>query len=115
MKIADPHLCRAAHGSDSSRILDRTRARASSLITHHYQLVLVAVLILIAVSAFLFLFRLGDRDLWSSHEGRAAQDAQTILEDGNWGLPHLFDRKYVDLQKPPLYYWLVAAVAFVRG
>src|SRR4029077_20482050 len=33
----------------------------------------------------------------------------------NWGLPRLFDRKYVDLQKPPLYYWLVAAVALIRG
>lgn len=108
MKTIDTH--RTAHDSDSSLISDN-----SSFITHPSQLVLIAVLILIAVSVFLFFFRLGDRDLWSSHEGRAAQDAQTILEDGNWGLPRLFDRKYVDLQKPPLYYWLVAAVAVIRG
>jgi 4-amino-4-deoxy-L-arabinose transferase-like glycosyltransferase len=63
----------------------------------------------------LFFYRLGDRDLWSSHEGRAAQDAQTILEDGNWALPRLFDQKYLDLQKPPLYYWLVALFAQLRG
>ena len=62
----------------------------------------------------LFFHRLADRDLWSSHEARAAQDAQSILSDGAWGLPHLFDRK-VELQKPPLYYWLVAALAQLRG
>ena len=92
----------------------------SSLATHHsslttHELILISVLGVTALSAFLFFYRLCDRDLWSSHEGRAAQDAETILEDGNWGLPRLFDRKYVDLQKPPLYYWLVAAVAFIRG
>jgi 4-amino-4-deoxy-L-arabinose transferase-like glycosyltransferase len=72
-------------------------------------------LLLAVLTFFFFFYRLGDRDLWSSHEGRAAQDAETILEDGNWGLPRLFDPKYVDLQKPPLYYWLVAAIAFIRG
>jgi 4-amino-4-deoxy-L-arabinose transferase-like glycosyltransferase len=70
---------------------------------------------MIALTFFLFFYRLGDRDLWSSHEGRAAQDAETILEDGHWGLPRLFDRKYLDLQKPPLYYWIVAGIAALRG
>jgi 4-amino-4-deoxy-L-arabinose transferase-like glycosyltransferase len=70
--------------------------------------------ILLILCGFLFFWRLADRDLWSSHEPRAAQDAQTMLSDGDWGLPHLFDRK-VELQKPPLYYWLVAAVAELRG
>ena len=65
---------------------------------------------LLAVCGFLFFYQLANRDLWSSHEGRAAQDAQTILEDGDWGLPRLFDRK-IELQKPPLYYWLVALAA----
>src|SRR6516165_9072872 len=79
-----------------------------------------AVLILLFVAALvlltypLFLYRLADRDLWASHEGRAAQDAQTILDDGCWGLPRLFDR-HVELQKPPLYYWLVALLARFRG
>src|SRR5438552_1392581 len=56
---------------------------------------------------FLFFVGLGDRDLLSSHEARAAQDAQTILSDGTWLLPRLFDG-HIELQKPPLYYWLVA-------
>ncbi|MGH7226583.1 MAG: glycosyltransferase family 39 protein, partial [Gemmataceae bacterium] len=52
--------------------------------------------------------------MWSSHEARAAMDAQTILDDGDWGLPRLYDGR-LELQKPPLYYWLVAALARLRG
>jgi 4-amino-4-deoxy-L-arabinose transferase-like glycosyltransferase len=62
----------------------------------------------------LFIYRLADRDLWSSHEGRAAQDAQSILDSGEWRLPRLLDGK-VEMQKPPLYYWLVAGIAYLRG
>jgi 4-amino-4-deoxy-L-arabinose transferase-like glycosyltransferase len=63
---------------------------------------------------FLFLYRLDDRDLWSSHEARAAQDAQTILDSGDWVVPRLYDGQ-PELQKPPLYYWLVAGIAWLRG
>src|SRR5262249_33249007 len=62
----------------------------------------------------LFFHRLANRDLWSSHEARAAMDAQTILDDGTWALPHLYGGQF-ELQKPPLYYWLVALVARCRG
>ena len=62
---------------------------------------------------FLFFHRLADRDLWSSHEARAAMDAESILA-GDWGLPHLHDGR-AELQKPPLYYWLVALTAQLRG
>jgi 4-amino-4-deoxy-L-arabinose transferase-like glycosyltransferase len=70
--------------------------------------------LLIALSYLLFFHGLADRDLWSSHEARAAQDAQSILDNHQWGLPRLFDGK-VELQKPPLYYWLVAVIARLRG
>src|SRR5206468_2494765 len=63
---------------------------------------------------FLFFHRLADRDLWSSHEARAGMDAQTLLDDGYWGLPRLFSGE-PELQKPPLYYWLVASIAALRG
>jgi 4-amino-4-deoxy-L-arabinose transferase-like glycosyltransferase len=63
---------------------------------------------------FLFFYHLDQRDLWSSHEARAAQNAQGIVETGQWGLPRLFDGR-VEMQKPPLYYWLVAAITSVRG
>ena len=62
----------------------------------------------------LFFHRLADRDLWSSHEARAGMDAQTMLDDGAWGLPHLYSGE-PELQKPPLYYWLVASIAALRG
>ena len=68
----------------------------------------------LCVNYLLFFHRLADRDLWSSHEARAGMDAQTVLDDGAWGLPHLFSGE-PELQKPPLYYWLVAAIAWLRG
>jgi 4-amino-4-deoxy-L-arabinose transferase-like glycosyltransferase len=68
---------------------------------------------LFAFSYPLFLYRLSERDLWSSHEARAGQDAQNILDEGRWTAPRLFDGK-LELQKPPLYYWLVALTAWLR-
>jgi 4-amino-4-deoxy-L-arabinose transferase-like glycosyltransferase len=71
--------------------------------------------VLLALCAgFLFLLNLGGQDLWASHEARAAQDAQRLLDDGHWALPRLFDGQS-ELQKPPGYYWLVAAVAQLDG
>ncbi len=64
--------------------------------------------------AVLFLARLGHRDLYSSHEARAAQNAQRMLDTGEWGLPILFDGQ-ADLQKPPGYYWMVAAAGYFNG
>jgi 4-amino-4-deoxy-L-arabinose transferase-like glycosyltransferase len=63
---------------------------------------------------FLFFFRLGHRELYSSHEARAAQNAQRMLDTGEWGLPVLFDGQ-ADLQKPPGYYWLVAFAGWLNG
>jgi 4-amino-4-deoxy-L-arabinose transferase-like glycosyltransferase len=75
----------------------------------------IVVFLFFLVSCWLLFFhRLADRDLWSSHEARAGMDAQTMLDDGAWGLPHLFSGE-PELQKPPLYYWLVASVAALRG
>jgi 4-amino-4-deoxy-L-arabinose transferase-like glycosyltransferase len=69
---------------------------------------------LVVLCSFLFFYRLGDRGLGSSHEARAAQNAQSILSEDDWLLPQLFDRR-VELQKPPLYYWLVALLAKLLG
>lgn len=74
---------------------------------------------LIVWSTFLFVIvllfaRLGSRELYSSHEARAAQNAQRMLDTGEWGLPVLFDGR-VDLQKPPAYYWMVATIGWLNG
>lgn len=74
---------------------------------------LVTVLLAVVVYV-LFIHHLDRRDLWSSHEARAAQDAQTMLDSADWVLPRLYDGR-VEMQKPPLYYWLVAVVTQVRG
>lgn len=72
------------------------------------------ICLLAALCGFLFFYRLADRDLWGSHEARAAQDAQTVLEGRARGLPRLFDDK-LELQKPPLYYWIVAGLGWLQG
>ncbi|HJZ55414.1 MAG TPA: hypothetical protein VKE74_10670, partial [Gemmataceae bacterium] len=64
--------------------------------------------------SFLFIGRLGHRELFSSHEARAAQNAQRMLDTGEFGLPVLFDGQ-TDLQKPPGFYWLVAAAGWANG
>ena len=69
---------------------------------------------LAGLCVILFLFHLGDRDLTSSHEARAAQDAQSMLSSGRWDLPRLFDGR-VEMQKPPGYYWLVAIFGWLNG
>jgi 4-amino-4-deoxy-L-arabinose transferase-like glycosyltransferase len=74
----------------------------------------IPLLFLLLFCGFLFFYRLGERSLGSSHEARAGQNAQSILDDHSWGLPRLFDRR-VELQKPPLYYWLVALLAALGG
>src|SRR5436189_5900069 len=71
-------------------------------------------LVPLAALFLLFLFQLGARDLVSSHEARAAQNAQRMLDTGEWGLPTLFDGQR-DLQKPPGFYWLVAAAGALNG
>src|SRR5712691_1119376 len=69
---------------------------------------------LIFFGALLFFPALGERDLTSSHEARAAQNAQMILDEGHWLVPRLFDR-HLELQKPPLFYWCVALIGWLKG
>ncbi|MCS7045190.1 MAG: glycosyltransferase family 39 protein [Gemmataceae bacterium] len=70
--------------------------------------------LVLLVAAALCLPGLGDRDLASSHEARAGQNGVSILETGCWLLPRLFDEQ-LELQKPPLYYWLVAVIGWCAG
>lgn len=70
--------------------------------------------LLLLLCLTLFFWRLGERNLSSSHEARAAQNAQSILDNDDWLLPRMFDR-VVELQKPPLYYWLVAWLSSWQG
>jgi 4-amino-4-deoxy-L-arabinose transferase-like glycosyltransferase len=69
---------------------------------------------LLLLCGLLFFQGLDARELTASHEARAGQNALSILAEGCWGLPHLLDGT-VEMQKPPLYYWLVACVGWLRG
>jgi 4-amino-4-deoxy-L-arabinose transferase-like glycosyltransferase len=93
---------RGAHGAERK---SRRRDRA---------LPVAGLASLLALCSFLFFYRLADLDLWSSHEARAAMDAQGVLDGGGVLVPHLFGGQ-AELQKPPLYYWLVAAAARLGG
>jgi 4-amino-4-deoxy-L-arabinose transferase-like glycosyltransferase len=95
-----------------STIATSTRATPWRTGIHARALLLWVGLILFC--GLLFFPGLGERDLTSSHEARAAQNAQMILDEGHWLVPRLFDR-HLELQKPPLYYWLVALIAWLNG
>jgi len=52
-------------------------------------------------------------DLWNPDEPRYAQVAREMLETGQYLLPHLNGQVYAD--KPPLFFWLVAAASLPWG
>ena len=70
--------------------------------------------LLAGICGLLFFHDVGERDLWGSHEARAAQNAQRMLDDSAWGLPRLFDDHY-DFQKPPMFYWLAAVAGWTNS
>jgi 4-amino-4-deoxy-L-arabinose transferase-like glycosyltransferase len=71
-------------------------------------------LILLVICLSLFFLDLTRTDLWSSHEARAAQNAQRILDDHSWALPRLYDDQ-PEMQKPAGFYWLAAAFGSARN
>jgi 4-amino-4-deoxy-L-arabinose transferase-like glycosyltransferase len=65
-----------------------------------------------ALWAAAYLINLDKRDL-RLEEGRRAAPARGMIADGDFALPKLYGEPY--LSKPPLYFWVVAAVGAVRG
>lgn len=104
---------RVPRGEGGAPSVDRD-ARSGSPLRPPARIRFRPVVLVGLLAGFLFFSRLGHRDLFSSHEARAAQNAQRMLDTGEWGLPTLFDGQS-DLQKPPGYYWLVAAVGWLNG
>lgn len=106
---AAPAPCRVP--SSDARQEERVAAKRWGVSPHHP--ITPSSLLFVFVFALLFA-QLGRRELTSSHEARAAQNAQRMLDTGEFGLPVLFDGR-TDLQKPPAYYWAAAAVGWVNG
>lgn len=69
----------------------------------------------VAVAVYLLVFhRLADRGLWSSHEARAGLNASWYLNNPGWG-PSCLPDGGLELQKPPMSYWLIALSAWSMG
>lgn len=64
---------------------------------------------LLAAAACVLCFRLGTPAVDHAPEQRSFQVAQTMLASGDWWVPRLAGEPR--LNKPPLYYWAVAATA----
>lgn len=63
---------------------------------------------LLLVTAIVLTAGLGLRDPWPADEPRFALIARDMVESGNWLLPQVGGVLYPD--KPPLFFWLVAAL-----
>jgi 4-amino-4-deoxy-L-arabinose transferase len=55
----------------------------------------------------------GTRGIWSPDEGYHAVIARTMLETGNWLVPHVVGQVWLD--KPPLSHWGIAAGMWLLG
>ena len=68
---------------------------------------------LLATGLLILAAGIGLRDPWPADEPRFALIAQEMVESGNWLLPHIGGVLYPD--KPPLFFWLVAAFYLLTG
>ena len=64
-------------------------------------------LIPLAFAAVIYFVGIGELPLIEPDEGRNAEVAREMLDVGDWTTPHFNDLTYLD--KPPVYFWLVAA------
>jgi len=69
--------------------------------------------VLVLAGAAIFLPALGQEGSVTGSEARHAEIARTMLESGDYVVPHLCGRPYID--KPPLFNWTVAALFRLTG
>ncbi|HEU4403562.1 MAG TPA: glycosyltransferase family 39 protein [Candidatus Polarisedimenticolia bacterium] len=71
------------------------------------------LLLLIPLTLLLVGLDLGGRDLWEPDETRTGEVVREIVSSGSWAVLHDNGQPY--LEKPPLYFWLAAAVSRAAG
>ena len=69
--------------------------------------------LLALAGALVYLPALGARDVWNPDEARYAEVAREMRERGSWLIPHLNGQVYGE--KPPLFFWAVAAASVPLG
>lgn len=69
--------------------------------------------LLLLVAAIVLAAGLGLRDPWPADEPRFALIAKDMVEGGTWLMPKVGGVLYPD--KPPLFFWMVAALFFLTG
>jgi len=70
-------------------------------------------LLLLSLGAAAFLIDLGQETHLGSREARHAEIAREMVESGNYVVPNLLGKPYID--KPPLFNWVVALLFRVTG
>jgi len=70
-------------------------------------------LVLTAYVLSLFAFNLGSARTFTGHEGFVAQAAREMLSTGDWLVPRIDGKPW--LEKPPLPHWCVAALGALAG
>jgi 4-amino-4-deoxy-L-arabinose transferase-like glycosyltransferase len=73
----------------------------------------LGVTMLLLIGAPVFLLGLGTPALYDPHESLYAEIARDMVARGDWLTPHLNDTRYLD--KPPLFYWLIALSYKILG
>jgi len=71
------------------------------------------LLLVVPLALLLFSLDLGGRDLWAPDEPRTGEVVREILLTGSWVVLHDNGLPYVE--KPPLYFWIAAALARAAG
>ncbi len=69
------------------------------------------VLVFAGIAGFLCFFRLGSTTLYETDEGFAANRALSLVDHSDWRVTYdRFNEGGMQLKKPPLLYWMVAAL-----
>ncbi len=71
------------------------------------------VILLVVLGLPITLLGLGSPALYDPHESLYAEVAREMVVRGDWLTPHLNGTRYLD--KPPLFYWLIAIAYTVFG
>jgi 4-amino-4-deoxy-L-arabinose transferase-like glycosyltransferase len=71
-------------------------------------------LVVLVLALFVFFHQLGDRDMWGRLETEAAVCARNMLATGDYAVPVLMEKPFVD-NRPPGAFWLVAGSFALTG